>query len=141
MIGIGGLDFGSATFQERKVFAYLYYSGVDARYLTTLLEGKSSNLVLAYYARAALFGHERILPQLSLDQHVVQDFEIQEQVRAYDTYVNTFSQAEAAKHPFAYLIVPVGSGFDFSRIDRWYERESAERVGQFDLYRVRSRNQ
>jgi len=141
MIGIGGLDFGSATFQERKVFAYLYYSGVDAAYLTTLLEGKSSNLVLAYYARAALFGHERILPQLSLDQHVVQDFEIQEQVRAYETYVSTFSQAEATKHPFAYLIVPVGSGFDFSRIDRWYERESAERIGQFDLYRVKSRNQ
>jgi len=95
---------------------------------------------LSYYARAALFGHERVLPQLSLDQRVVQDSEIQEQLRAYDAYVASFSQSEALKHPFGYVVVPVGNQFDFSRIDRWYEREPAERVGQFDLYRVKSRS-
>jgi len=140
MVGIGGLDFGSATIQDRKVFVYLYYSGVDTTRLAELLQGKSNDFALSYYARAALFGHERVLPQLSLDQRVVQDSEIQEQLRAYDAYVASFSQSEALKHPFGYVVVPVGNQFDFSRIDRWYEREPAERVGQFDLYRVKSRS-
>ena len=137
MIGIGGLDFGSST--EPRIFPYLYYSGADTTRLRALLESRSSDLALSYYARAALFGHERVLPQLSLQRSPIQDSEIQENLRAYDEYVTTFSQSEARKHPFAYVIVSADSQFDFSRIDRWYERESAERIGQFELYRVKMR--
>ena len=140
MIGIGGLDFGSANFEERKIFAYLYYSGADSARLAELLRGRSNDLALNYYARSALFGHERALPQLNAYRQMIQDSEIQEQLRAYDAYVSTFSQSEAIKHPFAYVIVPAETQFDFSRIDRWYERGPAERVGQFELYRVRMRN-
>jgi hypothetical protein len=140
MIGLGGLDFGSATLQDRKVFAYLYYSGADTARLAELLHGKSTDLGLNYYARSALFGHERVLPQLSLSHEPVQVDEIEEQLRAYDSYVASFSRSEALKYPFAYVIVLPGSQFDFSRIDRWYERDSAERVGAFELYRVRMRN-
>jgi hypothetical protein len=139
MIGLGGLDFGSANFEERKIFAYLYYSGANTARLDELLRGRSNDLAMNYYARSALFGHERALPQLSLNRRVIQDFEIQEQLRAYDAYVTTFSQSEAIKHPFAYVIVAAQTQFDFSRIDRWYERGPAERVGQFELYRVRMR--
>jgi hypothetical protein len=139
MIGVGGLDFGSANFEERKVFAYLYYSGADSARLDELLRGRSNDLALNYYARSALFGHERVLPQLSMHRSVIQDSEIQEQLRAYDAYVSTFSQSEAIKHPFAYVIVPAETQFDFSRIDRWYERQPPERIGQFELYRVRMR--
>jgi len=139
MIGLGVLDFGSANFEERKIFAYLYYSGANTARLDELLRGRSNDLAMNYYARSALFGHERALPQLSLNRRVIQDFEIQEQLRAYDAYVTTFSQSEAIKHPFAYVIVAAQTQFDFSRIDRWYERGPAERVGQFELYRVRMR--
>jgi hypothetical protein len=122
MVGIGGLDFGSASPEDRKVFPYLYYSGVDTSQLAGLLHGQGTDRALNDYVRGALFGHERVLPQLSLARRPVQEHEIEEQLRAYDVVVNAKSQ------------------FDLSRIDRWYEREPAERVGQFELYRVKLRS-
>jgi len=140
MPGIGGLDFASAAPQDRKVFAYLYFSGVDTARLRELILGKSTDSALNYYVRAALFGHERILPQLSLHRRPVQDSEIQEQLCAYENYVSSFGREEVVKQPLTYVVVLAESAFDPSRIDLWYERGPAERVGRYLLYRVRLRS-
>src|SRR4029453_17052258 len=139
MVGLGGLDFGSASPADRKAFAYLYFSGVDTRQLGELLHSQGTDLALTDYARSALFGHERVFPELSFTPRPVQEYEIQEQLRAYDAYVKAFSPSEVLKHRFAYVVVNAGNQFDFSRIDRWYERSSPERIGDFELYRVAQR--
>ena len=138
-IGLGGLDFGSASKDERKVYAYLYYSGIDANGLVQLLLDRTDDTFLNYYTRSAVFGHERVLANLSLHPEPIQNAEIDEQARAYETYVTTFSKDEAQKHPISYVVVRSESGFDFSRIDRWYERSDPERIGSYELYRVKLR--
>jgi len=139
MVGLGGLDFGTASSQDGRVFAYLYYSGADTTRLDDLLHERCPDLFMNYYARSALFGHERILPQLSLHRRPIQDAEIQEQLRVYETYVASFSREEARKYPIRYVIVSSEVGFDFSRLDLWYERDAGERIGPYLLYRVSPR--
>jgi len=46
MVGIGGLDFGSASPKDRKVFPYLYYAGVDTSQLAGLLHGQRTDVAL-----------------------------------------------------------------------------------------------
>jgi hypothetical protein len=141
VIGLGGLDFGSASQEERKVYAYLYYCGVDSRRLVELLYDRTDDAFMNYYTRSAMFGHERVLPSLSLNSKPIEDTDIEQQVRVYETYVTSFSREEAVKHPITYVIVLSQSGFDFSHIDRWYERDTAEHIGDYDLYRLKLRSQ
>ena len=138
-IGLGGLDFGTASQDDRKVFAYLYFCGTDTTRLIELLQDRTDDRFMNYYTRSAVFGHERVLPNLSLHPKPIENAEIDEQVRSYQTYVMTFSKEEVLKHPISYVVVLSQSGFDFSHIDRWYERESLERIGPYELYRLRLR--
>ena len=135
-IGLGGLDFGSASKDDRKVYAYLYYRGIDRTRLIQLLHDRTEDLFMNYYTRSAMFGHERVLANLSLHPKPIENAEIHEQVRAYETYVMTFSKDEVLKHPISYVVVLSESGFDFSHIDRWYERRNPERIAPYELYRV-----
>jgi hypothetical protein len=36
-------------------------------------------------------------------------------------------------------VIPSDREFDFSHIDRWYERDSGERFGAYTLYRLKLR--
>ena len=138
-VGLGGLDFGTASQDDRKVYAYLYYCGTDTKRLIELLHDRTDDRFMNYYTRSAVFGHERVLPNLSLHPKPIENADIDEQVRAYETYVMTFSKEEVLKHPISYVVVLSESGFDFSHIDRWYERQSQERIGPYELYHLKLR--
>lgn len=141
MVGLGGLDFGSASAKEPKVYAYLYYCGVDRARFVELLKNRSEDLFMNYYTRSAVFGHERVLPELGFPSRPVADDEVEQQVAYYEEYVETFSREEAVSNRIAYVIVRQDSNFDFSRIDRWYERNSSQRVGVYDLFQLSLRSQ
>src|SRR5829696_6220300 len=104
-IGLGGLDFGSVTQKERKVYPYLYYSGVDTKTFVELLYNRTDELFLNYYTRSAVFGHERVLPVLSVNHKPIQDAEIEEQARSYQSYIAAFSREEALRNNITYVIV------------------------------------
>ena len=52
----------------------------------------------------------------------------------------SFSREGALKRPIAYAIIPVEGNFDFTNLDRWYERDSGERFGIYTLYRLKLRD-
>jgi hypothetical protein len=140
LLGLGGLDFGSASRQDRKVYPYLYYSGADGSFLRELLHDKGMDGFMNYYARSALFGHERVLPKLSLHFDPVKDAEIENEIQHYENYVALFSREAVVRNPIAYVVIRRDSNFDFSRIDRWYERNAGEPAGVYDLFRVTLRS-
>jgi len=39
----------------------------------------------------------------------------------------------------SYLIIHSDKRPDFANLDRWYERDAGERIGEFILYRVKLR--
>jgi len=142
LLGIGSLDFGTYTQNQRKdlFFAYLYFSGADATRLRELFEGKTDDTFLKYYVRSAIFGHERALPSLSYDFQPIEPSEIEQAIKNYANYSQTFSRQEALHNRLTYLITRFENEGDLSRVDLWYQRGTAERVGQYNLYRLSVRD-
>jgi len=141
LLSMGGLDFGSATQNERKelLYMYLYYSAADAGRLRELLSQRTEDFFMSHYARIAIFGHERVVPMLSSDFKPVRQEEIEAEVNLYQAYRDSFSLEKALVRPLTYVVTRADSAPDFSRIDRWYERDAGERIGDYSLYRVRLR--
>jgi hypothetical protein len=142
LLDIGGLDFGSVTKEERKRFLYthLYYSNAQTETLRKVLNAMPDDTGLDIYARSVIFGHDRVTPALSLHFKPIQQNEVEQEVLTYQTYANSFSREEALKRPIAYAVIPVAGNFDFSNLDRWYERDAGERVGDYTLYQLKMRN-
>ena len=140
LLDIGGLDLGHVSPAERKEFLYmhLYYSKVDGSALRKPFEGTARDVGLKY-ARAAIFGHERIIPGLNLHFEPIKEEEIEQAIRDYQNYIDSFSREEAVKRPLAYAVLLAEDKFDFTNVDRWYERDHGERVGDYVLYRLKLR--
>jgi hypothetical protein len=130
-----GFTYGSVTQQEdnERLFQYFYYLGVDEKKLEDLLNG---NLY-----RAALFGLHRVNPTLTQKFDPVTQAEIQAGIRQYSQYKRNFSQKEADKWPLSYVVLTADRNYDLSNLDRWYERDGGQRVGDSLIYRVRQRSQ
>jgi hypothetical protein len=141
LLNMGGLDFGTATHEERKefFFLYLYYSDIDAQGLRNLLSGGAGDFFTGHYARIAVFGHERVLPILGSESQPIQPNEIEEQVRIYADYVKSFSRETALAHPITYVVTKTNAS-SLQAIDRWYERDAGEQHGDYTLYRVKLRS-
>src|SRR5437762_2208813 len=141
LLDMGALDVGSVTREERKQYFYmhLYYSKADVEALRLALNGNPKDPAMNYYARAAIFGHERIVAALSVQFRPIQLEEIEQEIRAYQAYADSFSRARVLERPLTYAVTPADTNFDFSNIDRWYERDAGERAGAYVLYRLRLR--
>ncbi len=142
LIDVGGLDFGSSTLEERKIFLYthLYYSRVDQQALREVLNGTSQKPPEELWSfRSMVFGHERTIRALSFDFKPIQPDEVEREVNAYETFAKSFSRVQAVTRPITYALIPIESNFDFSNLDRWYERDAGEYVGDYILYRLKLR--
>ena len=142
LLDMGGLDFGSVKREQRKEFFYmhLYYAKADIESLRQALSGAPEDPTMNYYARACIFGHERVVPALSDHFRPIQPEEIEEAIDIYQKYANSFSREHVLKRPVTYTITPADPAFDFSNIDRWYERDAGERVGTYVLHRLKVRS-
>jgi len=143
LLDVTGVDCGSLTREERKRFFYmhLYYSKAETEPLRRALNGvfdESHDELNS--ARSVIFGHARIFQQLSSQFKPLQQDEIEREIRAYETYADSFSREEALKRPITYAVVPADGNFDFANLDRWYERDAGEPVGDYILYRLKLRD-
>ena len=142
LLDIGGVECATIPPEERKHYFYmhLYYSKVTSDVLRSSLSGMVSNPSIEHYASIAVFGSERVSPVLGSEYKPIRPDEIEHEVQMYQTYVNKFSREEALKRPIKYAVIPVDSHFDFSNLDRWYERDAGEQVGDFALYTLKLRD-
>ena len=118
---------------------HLYYSKADIGALRRALQGAPDDPAMNYYARSVIFGHDRVVPALSFHFKPIQPEEIEQAIRAYQTYADFFSREQALKRPITYAVTLADGKFDFSNIDRWYERDAGERVGAYTLYHLKLR--
>ncbi|MBA3357699.1 MAG: hypothetical protein H0U18_17515 [Pyrinomonadaceae bacterium] len=116
-----------------RFYKHLYYIGIDGNKLTRELGQPMSNLA------AAAFGHERVIPGQSVLAKPITSEEIAKKVTDYEAYTSSFSRDKAVEHLLSYVIVPADGTIDLSNLDRWYQREKGEHVGDHLLYRVHLR--
>lgn len=141
LLAPGTSTFQSSTREERKhaLYVHLYYCAKNKEYLRELLTNKIKDSALTYYAKTTLFGPERILPFLTNDYQPITEEEIEKEVSAYGTFVDSVSKEVIVKRPISYVVAAEEPAVDFSRIDLWYDRDSGESVGTYQLYRLNLR--
>jgi hypothetical protein len=127
--------FSGVTLDENKerFYQHLYYSGIgEQRFLQSLSEYN-------FEYRIGLFGQERINRTLTPDLKPITAEEIRYETARYLDYVEAFDHERAARWPLSFVIAWARDEPDFTRLDRWYERDGGERIGNFVLYRVKLR--
>ena len=118
---------------HERFYEYLYFTGIDGDKLANELAQSMSTFA------AAAFGHERVIPDLSVKAKPITSDEIAFQVADYKAYYSSFTRDRAVQHVLSYVIVPSAGGPDLSNLDRWYQRDKGEQVADYILYRVQLR--
>lgn len=124
----------SSTEGKERFYQYLYFTGISPNRLENILRNERE-----YGFAVGLFGFERTMKGLSLDPKPLTAEELKNELQRYAAYSDSFTRERAAQTELAYLMTPVGEQRDFQNLDRWYERERGERVGNFNLYRLHLR--
>ena len=116
--------------QKNRYFKFLYYSGFDESRFARLLHED-------FTAQWEVFGPERVNPVLTASHRPITNEEIEDVARGYGEFTRSFDSERATTPLLGYAVVSQND--DLSNIDRWYERDSGERVGEFVIYSLRSR--
>jgi hypothetical protein len=140
LLAPGSIFFQSLPETERRerLYTHFYYGGQSKEYLRELLNERR-DVFLAWRAKILLFGTERVSHVVGWRFQPIRQDEIEAEVATYATFVDSFSREQAEKFPLTYAITPAETEFDFSHLDRWYERDSGERAGAYTLYRLQLR--
>ncbi len=126
--------FAGLSWQESKerYYQYLYYSNVDEKTLDHLLKNDFVSMI-------ALFGWGRHTDRLSSDAKPLTYGEIADETHKYAEYVKNFNVENAANPKISYVIIQNMSDTNLTNLDKWYQRDNGEVIGDFLLYRVKLR--
>ncbi len=123
----------SETEDRQRFFQQLYYLGYDERKIWAALDQKDWN----FYA--GLFPYYRLSRVVSGSSSPISPDEMRAQIHEYLNYAASFDRQRAGSPTLSYVIVHAKDQFDFQNLDRWYQRDQGEAIGDFILYRVKLR--
>jgi hypothetical protein len=126
--------FAGVTPEENRerLFQLFYYIGADENWLRHTLE---ENVVI----QIALFGWGRLTNRLTVNARPITDEEIEVEIARYNQYVAAFDRERAARPLLTFVVTHAAAETDLKNLDRWYERDAGEPLGQYILYRVKLR--
>jgi hypothetical protein len=127
------LVFSGVTVPEsrERFYQYLYYTGITPDRLRNILRNERQ-----YGFTAGLFGFERTIKGLSLNPKPITTDELEGELKLYAEYCASFTRERATETELSYLVMPVADERNLANLDRWYERDSGERIGNYTLYRL-----
>jgi hypothetical protein len=129
---------GPSTSEEReRLLHYLYLTGVDLSG-SAGRDFQSLERVPRYYF-SLMLGQGWINRDLRANWNPVTRDELRGALNTYKDYVASFNRERAERLPLSYVLIYNTQQVDLSRLDRWYERDAGETIGDFTLYRVRLR--
>jgi len=114
--------------QKLRFYKYLYYSGVNEQALRLSLERGG------YAASGEIFGLQRRDQILTANPQPITPHEIETATEEYRSFTLAFSREDAAAPVLSYAIV--SSTNNLSNLDKWYERDAGQKVGDFIIYRL-----
>jgi hypothetical protein len=123
----------SETENHERFFSQLYYLGYDDKKFWAELDHADWNFL------TGMFAYYRLSPAVSGAEAPLTREELRVQVASYVDYVHSFNHDRAVAPTLSYLIVHAASQPDYGNLDRWYQRDAGERIGNFVLYRLKLR--
>ena len=118
---------------RERFFRQLYYLGYDEKKFWAELEVSDWNFL------AGLFPYQRLSPVVSGSSTPIAPEELRGLLASYLEYSRTFNRDRAASTGLSYLVVHADNQPDYANLDRWYQRDAGERVGDFVLFRLKLR--
>lgn len=127
--------FAGLSWQESKerYYQFLYYSNMEEERLADRLKNGD------FISMIALFGWGRHTTRLSSEATPLTHREVDEEAQRYGEYRKNFSRKDAVNPQISYVVVPQDWQGDLANLDRWYERDNGEVLGDYVLYRVKLR--
>lgn len=121
---------GPAESKER-FYRHLYYCGLTPKMVGARMREN------VFWVNVPLFGSERVVPGLVSEFHRLTLPEMEAERRRYADFYNNFTRQQAAEPLLNFVVIPDGPGLpNLANLDRWYERDSGQKVGPFTIYRV-----
>jgi hypothetical protein len=129
---------GVSTEENRlRLYQYLYYTNEDLSNIDEqgyeALDYRKNYLIHSLIE----WGHNDPAWTVNWKQITAED--VRAALGAYRRYAEAFNREEAASPTLSFVVTPANAQADFQRLDRWYERDTGQRIGPFTLYRVRLR--
>ena len=131
--------FSGVTTEENRerLYQYLYYTNEEM----TDLDADRFDL-LPYRKRFLIhslieWGHND--PAWTVNWKEITPEDVRAALGEYKAYAESFSREQAARPTLSYVVTITDAPPDFRNLDRWYERDTGERLGPFTLYRVKIR--
>ena len=118
---------------RERFLQQLYYLGYDEKKFWAELDHPDWSFL------AGILPYQRLSPVVSGSNAPVTPEELRAQVTSYLEYSRTFNRVRAASPTLSYLVVHAEKQPDYANLDRWYERDAGERIGNFILYRLKLR--
>jgi hypothetical protein len=122
----------SAEAHRERMYQFFYYANVQPEDFYDYIR---ANPLIVY----KLFGAERALPRLTPDYAPLSEAEINLEWHVYAAYVADFTREQAARPTLSFVVTSTQDSDDLSTLDRWYERDAGERVGNYTIHRVQLR--
>jgi hypothetical protein len=91
------------------------------------------------YFISALVGRGRQNPKLRADWKPITILEVEGALRRYSEFAATLDRARIEQFALTYVLTSQKESINFTNLDKWYERDPGEHLGEFVLYRVRLR--
>jgi hypothetical protein len=124
---------------KERLAQFLYYKGVSFSDIDQTHFDSLDN-ERAYYL-SSLISRGRFNPRLAVGWKPISPEEVRGALDYYANYVASFTRERAAHPELSYLLVKDDASVDLTNFDRWYERDTGERLGGYSLFRVRLKSQ
>jgi len=118
---------------RERFFQQLHYLGYDEKKFWAKLDTPDWDFL------TGLFSYRRLSPAVSGDNQPIMPAELGAQFANFVAYSRTFNRERASSPTLSYLIVDASGQTDLANLDRWYQRDAGERLGEFILYRLKLR--
>ncbi len=130
------LVFPGITEEENRerFFKQLYYLGFDEERIW----GRVNRSDWTFFA--GLFPYHRLSPVTRNQVSSITPDELRSQIKEYHKYAISFTRESATRPVLSYLIVNIEADASLENIDRWYERDDGEVLGNYVLYRLKLRD-
>lgn len=122
--------FAGVSWQENKerYYQFLYYQGTTRTQLAQSMKDGD------FVSMIALFGWGRHTGRLNSEYKPLTFGEIDQEARAYGNFAASFDPRNSPETALSYLVVPDGMNADLRNLDRWYDRNGGEHIGNNTLY-------
>jgi hypothetical protein len=127
--------FSGVTTEENRhrLYQYLYYTNEDLRNID--IERFDALDYRKNYLIHSLIEWGNNDPAWTVNWKQIEPEDIRTALDGYRNYAESFNREQAANPTLSYVVTEGEA--DFKNLDRWYERDTGERIGRFTLYRVR----